>query len=438
MSNLQDKPHTNIPEDLLASSLPARSGPYRSLSAKRPRDPSHRKSVSFNDVPIVHEVPLHDTMRNSNSDSYRSWTYTDATPPIPVISPFSSSQILSPFNSSSAAAQRLHANRLSSTLYSSTSGTTLNRLPDWVTRTKTSKTTEETTTEHNSSSNPPLIIVHTPDERTVKNHSYLNHSQSLPISSDNSEEKKHPYRSAIIPDTEHYRSLPFTYGPLSESTTTYTSMLSTNHSFNDQSTTGHTRTQRARSATLPITITHSSTRNNDSISITPFRPTATNSLSNGSSMSSRTVLKPTTIAFQCSQSTTNNTSSNSTMSMTTTPKPPSVPSRYGSAAAHSRFNPPSHRTVSSTIKYAFANPLTDSIPKPPLTTLSRSRSANVLSARRTASSPVIMIDGQSGGGGSTLTNTNTNLYSTAKRNPNVRQTYGSYYMHRVLLPANTN
>ena len=108
------------PRNLLTSSLPERTGPFRSLSAKRLRDPSQRKSVSFNDVPIIHEVPSHDTSRNSNSDIYRSWTFTETTSPISVISPFSTSQILPPFNSTSATAQKLHANRLSSALYSST------------------------------------------------------------------------------------------------------------------------------------------------------------------------------------------------------------------------------------------------------------------------------------------------------------------------------
>ncbi|CAF4429307.1 unnamed protein product, partial [Rotaria magnacalcarata] len=80
------------------SSSTDRASLYRPLSSKRPRDPSQRKNVSFNDVPIVHEVPSHDTMRNSNSETYRSWTYTDATPPVSIVSPFASSQILSPFH----------------------------------------------------------------------------------------------------------------------------------------------------------------------------------------------------------------------------------------------------------------------------------------------------------------------------------------------------
>ncbi|CAF0918851.1 unnamed protein product [Rotaria sordida] len=501
-ANSQSELHANISEELLSNTLPARIGPYRSLSAKRPRDPSHRKSVSFNDVPIVHEVPLHDTMRNSNCDTFRSWAYTDATPPTSVIPSFYSSQVLLPFNSTSAAAQKMHANRLCSTLYStpSTTSTTTNRIPDWAIRAKTSKTvsnSEETNTtnENNSTGNPPMIILHIPDERTSRdttvktnnqstfNNIHATHSQtsSTPISSlshnlEHEEEKKHPYRSAMIPDTDHYRSIPFNYGPLSDSTATYTSMLSTNliqsnHSSNEQSVIGHTRTARARSATLPGTANYSPIRTNDTVSITPFRATTANLLSNGSNSLTRTVLRPTTIAFQCSQptnttinttngsstvnitSTTNNTNQSSTTTNTT--KPPIVPSRFGTsaaaaAAAHSRFVIPTNRTLStsslnsSAIKYTFAHPTMDStlintmtsqatIPKPPPTSYSRSRSAHVLSTRRSAASPVVMMDGQSNG--STTTNSNTNLYSTTKRNPNVRQTYGSYYMHRVLLPT---
>ncbi|CAF2704161.1 unnamed protein product [Rotaria sp. Silwood2] len=506
ITNSQSESNANISEELLSNTLPARIGPYRSLSAKRPRDPSHRKSVSFNDVPIVHEVPLHDTMRNSNCDTYRSWAYTDATSPTSVIPSYYSSQVLLPFNSTSAAAQKMHANRLSSTLYSTPStNSTTNRIPDWAIRAKTSKTTSSseetnTTNENNSTGNPPMIIVHIPDERTIKdttvktnnqstfNNLYATHSQppSTPVPSsshnlENGEEKKHPYRSAMVPDTEHYRSIPFAYGPLSDSTATYTSMLSTNliqsnYSSNEQNITGHTRTARARSATLPGTANHSPTRTNDTISIIPFRPTTANILSNGTNSSTRTVLRPTTIAFQCSQAAnttmnitngssainmtsvtnnTNHTNQSSSITTTNTTKPPIVPSRFGTsaaaaAAAHSRFVIPTNRTIStaslnsSAIKYTFAHPAMDStltntmtsqatIPKPPPTSYSRSRSAHVLSTRRSVASPVVMLDGQSNGG--TTTNPTTNLYSTAKRNPNVRQTYGSYYMHRVLLPT---
>jgi len=515
-TNLPGESRTNLSEDLLANTLPARTGPYRSLSAKRPRDPSHRKSVSFNDVPIVHEVPLHDAMRNSNCDTYRSWTYTDATPSTSVIPSFYTSQIFSPFNSTNAAAQKVHANRLSSTLYSTPSTistiTTPNRMPDWAVRAKTAKPTSiaeelNTLNENNSTWTPPVIIIQTPDEKINKdtpiktnNHSAYNSQYaintqqqppppppppSLILNSENGEEKKFPYRSALIPDTEHYRTIPFNYGPLSDSTATYTSMLSTNiiqsnHSSNEQSTTGNTRTARARSATLPVTVTHSPPRNNDTVSITPFRATTAALSSNGSNASVRTVLRPTTIAFQCSQpaTTTMNTSNNSptvvntmsthnsnTMNLSSTTtnaaKPPNLPPRFGSsaaaaAAAHSRFVLPPHRTfstaslTSSAIKYAFAHPTTDStltntmtshstIPRPPPTAYPRSRSANVLSTRRAAASPAVMLDGQSNGGTTTsAANSNTNLYATAKRNPNVRQTYGSYYMHRVLLPTTIN
>jgi hypothetical protein len=336
-------------------------------------------------------------MRNSNSDIYRSWTFTDVISPISVSSPFSSAQILSPFNSTSAAAQKLHANRLSSALYSSTNSTTLNRLSDWSNRAKTI----EETTEHNTTSNPPLIIVHRPDEQTIKN-SFM---------SEHGEEKKHLYRSAVIPDSEHYRSLPFTYVPLSESTTTYTSMISTNLiQSNDQTPNGHTRSLRARSATLPITVTHSSSRTNENISITPFHPTTT---TNGAS--SRAVLKPTTIAFHGSTTTPTLSSTN-----TSTFKPPTIPLRSSSFAAHSRLISPSNRPLSSSIKHST-----------PSTTLSRSRSANISSSKRTTGSPIGMMNGQSDG-------TNSNKLYTTKRNPNVKQTYGSCYIHHVLLPTNIN
>ena len=523
--NSTGEPRTNGSEELLGNSLPPRTGPYRSLSAKRPRDPSHRKSVSFNDVPIVHEVPLHDAMRNSNCDTYRSWAYTEATPSIPVIPAFYSSQIFSPFNSSNAAAQKLHANRLSSALYSSTSTTattptttsttatttttiTPNRIPDWAARTKTPKTTssaEEANGTNENTWTSPLIIVQAPEERSNKETPIRSSSQttyntsSFPIHShpappppapasslasnaDNGDEKKFPYRSALIPDTEHYRSLPYTYAPMSDSTATYTSMLSTNliqsnHSSTEQTNTGYTRTARARSATLPTTA-HSMQRTHEAISITPFRTGTTALTPNGSSASTRTILRPTTIAFQCSQPATtisstagntishsstatmapNNTNQSSTTTTNAT-KPPTVPPRFGSsaaavAAAHSRFITPSHRgfstasLTSSALKYAFAHPSMEStlnhttgshstVPKPPPTAYPRSRSANVLHARRAAASPVVMLDGQSNGGSTTM-NSNTNLYTTAKRNPNVRQTYGSYYMHRVLLPTTIN
>lgn len=528
-SNLPDQSPTTIPDDLLGGSLPARTGPYRSLSAKRPRDPSHRKSVSFNDVPIVHEVPLHDAMRNANCTTYRSWAYTDATPATPSIPSFYSSQILSPFNSTSAAAQKLHANRLSSSLYSSlsTSSNTASRIPDWALRTKTPRTStnvDETTATatttmpsnepNNNTWSPPVIIVHTPDEKANKdgagksnlhstyNNPYIIPSQSLPppapnsslslSGSENVDEKKHPYRSAIVPDNEHHRTLPFTYEPVSDSTAIYTSMLSTHlvspsHTSNESSTPGYMRTARARSATLPITVSHSSTRSTDSVSITPFRTPTTTLLSNGTTTPSRTVLRPTTIAFQCSpsatatstvttastsnasssmannnttnsQGTTVNPSSMMTMSSSSN-RPPAVPPRFASsaaavAAAHSRYAVPPNRTfphsplVTSTIKYAFTHPSTDAaltstttpqnsspISKPPPTAYPRSRSANVLSSRRSVTSAGVLMDNHSNG---TASNPMTNLYSTAKRNPNVRQNYGSYYMHRVLLPTTIN
>ena len=386
MSNTHNDTYENLPDD-----LPACTSPYRPLSAKRVRTP--RKSVSFNDVPIVHEVPSHDAMRNSNSDIYRSWTFTETTSPISVVSPFASPPMLPPFNSTSAAAQKLHANRLSSVLYSSSTNTTaLNRLCDWPLRTRTIRTTEEI-----SESNPPLIVIHRPDEQNIRNSSLV----------ENGDDKKHLYRSALTPDADHYRTLPFSYLPLSESTTTYTSMLSTNLiQPHEQILSSSARAQRARSATLPMTISNASPRNNDNISITTFRPTT------ASNSSSRTVLKPATIAFHSSTSTHANTS---------TPKPPAVPARSHSFAAHSRLMSTSSRPLSSNNKHPAST-----------TGLSRTRSANISSTRRQTQSPVVMLDNQPGGANS------NNLYTTTKRNPNVRQNTNSYYMHHILLPANTN
>ncbi|CAF0897074.1 unnamed protein product [Rotaria sordida] len=439
MSNIQDQLHTKTSDDLVTNVLSDHVAPYRPLSAKRPRDPSQRKNVSFNDVPIVHEVPLHDTMRNSNCDTYRSWTYTDVTPSSSLISPFSSSQILPPFNSTNAATQKLNAQRLSNALYSSTNSTTSTRLPDWIIRTKTTKSTDE----HHTNLNSPLVIVNTHDERIIKNS-----SNSQQVTSDNTEEKKYSYRSAVVPDAEHYRTLPFTYVPLSESASTYTSMLSTNfnpsnQSSHDQSSTGHTRIRRSRSATVPITVTHSSIRNHDNVSITPIRTAATTALSNSlltsSSSSSRAVLKPSTIAFQCSQPATPTANACPTLVVTnttaTTSKSPQVSSRLNSSPVHSRLTSSTNRPLSSTIKYAYAHPTTDSILKSSPTVFPRSRSANILTTKRNLASPAVMLEGQSGG-----TN-HTNIYATTtttKRNPNTRQPYGSHYMHHVLLPANIN
>lgn len=378
MSNRHSDSHIDIPDDFLNNSLPARIGPYRSLSAKRLRDPTHRKSVSFNDVPIVYEVPSHDTMRTSNNDLHRSWTYVD-----PIL-PFSSSQVLLPFNSTSAAAQKMHAHRLSNSLYSSTS-----RLNDCPLRAKTIKPFDETIEQH-----PPAIIVHTPSEQTIY--------------SENIEDKKPLYRSPIIPDHDHYRTLPFTYTPLSESTTTYTSMLTTNlsQSNSDQISNGYTRTTRVHSASLPGNLTDSSTRSNDNILLTPLRQTTNNSLS-------RTVLKPATIAFHGSSNTPTNT---------IIPKAPVIPPRSSSFTTHSRLISSSNRPLSSMNKHHSTSS----------TTLTRSRSAHILSSKRNTTSPVVMLDEQSRG------SNQTNFYTTTKRNPNVKQTYGSYYIHPVLLPANMN
>ncbi|CAF4152069.1 unnamed protein product, partial [Rotaria sp. Silwood1] len=47
MSNIQDESHTKISDDPVTNPSSDHVSPYRPLSAKRPRDPSHRKNVSF-------------------------------------------------------------------------------------------------------------------------------------------------------------------------------------------------------------------------------------------------------------------------------------------------------------------------------------------------------------------------------------------------------
>ncbi|UJR08510.1 hypothetical protein I4U23_012776 [Adineta vaga] len=387
MSIINNKIDVNLSDDLLASSLPARPGLYRSLSAKRSRDPSHRKSVSFNDVPIVHEVPLYDSVRNSNFDTYRSWAYIEPTPAISIISPFSSS----PLYTSNTTNHKVNTmTRSNSTLSSST-----NRSNDGSTRNKTLKIIEDTL-DHNSSCNPPLIIVHKPEERSNIN---TNLTQSL--ISEISEERKHSYRPATPHHSyhhnhysEHARSLPFTYVPLSESSIIYTSLLSSHQSSNEQNHVGNTRTTRIRSATIPISSVHSSTRHNENNSMTTTRPTTA---------STRIVLKPATIAFQCSQQPAVNFPAT---------KPPTVSTRSTSTSAHARLLSSLNRPLSSSFRYNFAHPSPDSIIKSSHTTsLARSRSANILNTRRHATSPVSVLDGQSEG---------TNIYLSTKRTPNMR------------------
>lgn len=377
--------HDDSPDD----SLTPTTGPYRSLSAKRFRDPSNRKSVSFNDVPIVHEVPSYDTMRNSNSDIYRSWTFTETTSPISVLSP-----ILQPFNSSSPAAQKLHASRLSSLFYASSSSPTINRPSDWSLRTKSVKTMEES-----NDYIPPSIVIHRPDEQLSKTSSHL----------DTNDEKKHSYRPALLSDTEHYRSLPFTYVPLSESTTTYTSMLSNNVLASNESTSnGLTRNVRVRSATLPITVlNNSSPRNHETISVTSLR--STTNITTPINSSSRSILKPATIAFHSSTNTSTNV------------KPPPVPPRSHSFTAHSRLISSSTRPLSSSNKRSTSS-----------TILSRTRSANISSTKRQLTSP---LDGSTSGTPS------NNIYTT-KRNLNIKPSYTSSSpsssIHHFLLPAHIN
>ncbi|UJR37719.1 hypothetical protein I4U23_030414 [Adineta vaga] len=501
-TNLSSESRMNTTNDLSNSSGAARV-PYRSISAKRPRDPSNRKSVSFNDVPIIYEVPSHDAMRSSNCDAYRSWLYTDPTSPTAAIPSLYSTQTLSPLNSTSITAQKLHANRLSSALYATSSTLiTPNRMPDWALRVKTQKTTSSTeetnsTNENNQLSNTNVPVLQTTldenlnKENAVKNNnqSTYNHtamihssqststtltSSSSAVTSETNEEKKYSYRTTpLIPETEHIRGFSLTNGSLTNSSPTYTSNLSSNlsqstNSTNEALTYPNSRILRARSAITPSTTIQSSIRTNDPISISPFRATAAAFSTSTPTPAARAILRPSTVAFQCTQpgttmSNINPTNNSSTVPSTTathTTKPPTIaprfhPSAAATAAAHSRFILPQNRTLTSAalsaaaMKYTIAHPTIEStfannmisqstISKPPPTAYSRSRSANVLNIRRTPA-PVGMMDGHSHGNTATSSiDPTNNLYSTTRRSPNVRQNYGSYLLNRVLLPTTTN
>ena len=434
-------PNESTNEERLTSSLPAPTGAYRSLSVKAPRDRSYRKSVSFNDVPIVHEVPLHDAMRYSQPDTYRSWTYATTTAlPIPVTSSLYTSQLISPLNATSVTGQKIHANRLSSALYSSTHGFIGKRVPDWATKTKPSKPTQEILETY-------PIWNSTADEPTIK----VNQQSSPPLPETN-DEKKHAYRSAIVPDVEHYRTLPFTYAPVSDSSITYANVLS-NPSLSEQLIIS--AQARARSATLPMTTTHPPVSCNDPGPVGVYRSAIPPSFANTSLSTSRAILKPATIAFQCSQAnssspttTTNDTSTSSSTangtltSNTQISRPSMAATRYGSSASltntHARLLSSANRLLSSTtMKYPYTHstgddgigmyPPTSFKASPSSTTFSRSRSANFSSTRRHATSPVPVIDRQSAG---------TTSFATNKRSANLRPNYGSYYFHRLLQPAN--
>ncbi|CAF0975801.1 unnamed protein product [Adineta ricciae] len=523
-TNLPSETRMNTTNDLPNNAVLTRTAPpYRSISAKRPRDPSHRKSVSFNDVPIVHEVPSHDVMRGANCDAYRSWLYTDPTSPIATIPSLYSTQAISPFNSTSITAQKLHANRLSSALYATSSTTiTPNRMPDWAVRTKTQKptsTTEETnsTNENNSPTSASVSGLQITSEEKLNKEPVIKDSYQPIVSSQSAsvlapssttstsemnEDKKYSFRStSLIPETEHVRALSFMNGSLANSSMTYASILSTNisqtnNSTNESMTYPNSRLSRARSAITPSTAGQSSIRTNDPISISPLRATAVAATAtttvpfsvNAPTPATRAILRPSTVAFQCTpppplvSSNTNSTNNASAAPSTTATniinttnppssssttathlmKPPTIAPRFHAsaattAAAHSRFVLPQNRPLTSAtlsaaaMKYTLAHPTTESsfsntntpfsaMPRAPPTAYPRSRSANVLSMRRTQASSINMVDGQSHGNAtaSSSTDPNNHLYATTRRSPNVRQNYGSYYINRVLLPTTTN
>ena len=359
MSNFNS---SNNREDALASSsLPSRTSLYRPQSAKQSRDPSQRKSVSFNDVPIVHEVPLHDTTRTPLNEVYRSWTATDSTNLTNTCM--------------NITAQKLHPTRLGS---ASSNNSQTSRVSDLTNKVKIGKLSDEITAEERGlkTTSAPIYI-----------------PTAVSLSNDHHEDKRYSYRPAIIPDNEHYRNLPFNYGPVSESATIYTNLLSSLDSSIPVAKT--TRTNRARSATLP----NSRLSSNETFSLTSPR---SNSLS-------RTILKPTTIGFQTSSSNTNL-------------NPTSKPTRISSA---NRINANNMKYPLSSLNSEALGPMsTTGLVKSSTNSHTRSRSANVTNARRHALSPDRSIQ--------------QNFMTTSKRNPNVRHNYGSYYMHRVLLPANIN
>ncbi|CAF0977171.1 unnamed protein product [Adineta ricciae] len=515
-TNLPYETRMNTTNDLPNSAVLTRTAPpYRSISAKRPRDPSHRKSVSFNDVPIVHEVPSHDAMRGANCDPYRSWLYTDPTSPIATIPSLYSTQAISPFNSTSITAQKLHANRLSSALYATSSTTiTPNRMPDWAVRTKIQKPASTTEEANSTNENNPPTNTSIPDsqitsedklnkEPVIKDShqpivSFQSASVLLPssttVTSEMNEDRKYASRpTSLIPETEHVRGLSFMNGSLTNSSMTYASILSTNlsqtnNSTNESMTYPNSRLSRIRSAITPSTIGQSSIRTNEPISISPLRATAVAATAtttvpfsvNVPTPATRAILRPSTVAFQCtppSTLVTSNTNSTNNVSAapsttatniinTTNPpssssttathlmKPPSIAPRFHAsaattAAAHSRFVLPQNRPLTSAtlsaaaMKYTLAHPTIESsstMSRAPPTAYPRSRSANVLSMRRTQASSINMVDGQSHGNAtaSSSTDPTNHLYATTRRSPNVRQNYGSYYINRVLLPTTTN
>lgn len=257
------------------SNFPADFKVPRPISSKRSttRDPSNRKSVSFNDTPIVHEVPSNDTTRNSATETCRSWIFTDVT-------------------------QKLNSLRLHDV--------------------STPQRSKELTTDDET-----LKIVPSISPLSVSSSLTSDDRKSLEIDSSRS---SHP--------NFHY------LGPVSESTATYTNILSTSLISPVNEPLIHSRPSRIRSANFPSNL--QTFRPMESISITPLR-------------SSRMTLRPSVKT-----------------------------SRY----------------VSPTIQ----RPTTTRVTLSP-----RSRSAHVSSSSQ-----------------------------QRKRSPNVRQSYGSYYMHRVLLPATIN
>lgn len=403
----------NNSDNGVTGSQPIRPPVFRPISAKQSRDPSQRKSVSFNDVPIVHEVPLHDTSRNQNNDIYKPWITNDMTlfisnssPPLlmsTVPMPSSSNMMMtttpSTTNSNATGATTTTTTTTTSTT-SSASKLPIGRIGSASSTLSSSRTIESSSRTRLNKSFDESLTTEDRSQKTYSNTIYIPTATSLPP--EHIDEKRYSYRPAMVPENDHYKNLPFTYGPISESTATYSNLISSLES--SSPSTKQVRNARVRSATLPV----SRQSSNEGLSFTSPR----------SNSNPRALLKPTTIAFQ----TTPSSSTNVNLSSTNT-RPTRISSGHSSSSS---------RITSSTLKYPFA-PLSSEThnfsaansTRIPSTGYSRSRSANALNTRRQnqiTSSPDRINQG--------------NITTINKRNPNVRQTYGSYYMHRVLLPAN--
>ncbi|CAF0922909.1 unnamed protein product [Didymodactylos carnosus] len=241
------------------------------------------------------------------------------------------------------------------------------------------------------------------------------------------------------------------------STSNTNDISATNSTYNNVSITALTTQPSSTSTSLPITSTLPSRNFHTTTStiVAPPPPTRISSaISSSSNILNRTVLRPTTIAFQCntpyqtmpivsqfsskdSTVTNSSTGQQTPSSMKQMPiqkmphnprfmQRPNIPMTASSSTASIKHPVFANAMANSNIGENSANYLKASSTTTAAAAMQRARSANVF--RR---SPVDAF------GNVTTLNNNLNTNSI-KRNPNVRQTYGSYYMHRVLLPTTTN